>query len=194
MLIKGNIFVVCGPSGSGKTTLAKSLLKSAISKMRLMRSVSLTTRPKRSTEADKKDYFFVSKKEFQRLKRAKKILEWTRYLGYDYGTPKDFIDQNLSKDKQIIMCLDLKGARRIKRSYPSCATAIFIMPPSLSELEKRIRNRCGATSEKEIKRRIFLAKKEIKSAQGFDYCIVNDNLKTAQQKLRGIIESKIKGR
>jgi len=89
------LFIVSGPSGSGKTTLASSVLKSPELKNRLIKSISLTTRPRRPGEKDKKDYFFVPEERFKKLLKAKKILEWTRYLGYYYATPKDFVESQL---------------------------------------------------------------------------------------------------
>ena len=127
---RGGIFVISGPSGSGKTTLAKGILALPVFRRKLVRSVSLTTRPRRTGEVNSRDYFFVSRDEFSRLKRNKKILEWTRYLGYDYGTPKALIDRGLSKKKFIVLCLDIRGARRVRFCYPDDTTTIFIMPPS----------------------------------------------------------------
>ena len=115
---KGKIFVISGPSGSGKTTLAQSLLKDRKLKKKIARSVSFTTRPKRSGEKNRKDYFFIGKNDFKEKLKSKKILEWTRYLGYYYGTAKDFFEAQLVKSKAVVLCLDLKGAARIKKLYP----------------------------------------------------------------------------
>ena len=109
----GLLFVVSGPSGSGKTSLAHSLLAGARLKGKVIKSVSLTTRKKRTGEREGKDYFFASEAEFKRLLKAKKILEWTRYLGYYYGTPKSFIDRQLKKGKNILLCLDRSEERRV---------------------------------------------------------------------------------
>lgn len=186
-LNKGKIFVISGPSGSGKTTLAQSLLKDRKLKKKIARSVSFTTRPKRSGEKNRKDYFFISQNDFKEKLKAKKILEWTRYLGYYYGTAKDFLGAQLRKSKAIVLCLDLKGAAEIKKLYPGITTTIFIMPSSLDELYSRIKNRCKDTKVREISRRLKLAGKEIRAKKRYDYIVVNKDLEAAVRELKGII-------
>ena len=187
----GKIFVISGPSGSGKTTLLGKLTQDKeISKL-LIKSRSLTTRPKRSQEKQGKDYFFVSPDEFKRLIKQKKILEWTRYLGYYYGTPKRFVDAQLKKGKNIGFCLDLKGAAILKKIYPNNTVTIFVLPPSLKALKTRIQKRCKCTAKQEIAQRLKLARREIKARSRFDYCILNKNLQTASAKLREIIKKAI---
>ena len=186
-LNKGKIFVISGPSGSGKTTLAQSLLKDRKLKKKIARSVSFTTRPKRSGEKNRKDYFFISQNDFKEKLKAKKILEWTRYLGYYYGTAKDFLGAQLHKSKAIVLCLDLKGAAEIKKLYPGITTTIFIMPSSLDELYSRIKNRCKDTKVREISRRLKLAGKEIRAKKRYDYIVVNKDLEAAVRELKGII-------
>lgn len=187
----GKIFVISGPSGSGKTTLVHQALADKRFANKLVRSVSLTTRPKRSGETDKKDYYFVSEKEFKAKLKAKKILEWTRYLGYYYGTAKEFIDQQIQQSRGIILCLDLKGASRIKRLYPRDAVTIFVLPPSMEELSRRIRKRCRKTSEEEILQRIKLARREIAASSSYDYRLVNKNFNLALSQLQGIINQQL---
>jgi guanylate kinase len=111
----GKIFVISGPSGSGKTTLLTSLIKDKKVSKLLVKSCSLTTRPKRSGEKEGKDYFFVTTPKFQSLLKAKKILEWTRYLGYYYGTPRGPLESQIQSGKCLGLCLDLKGARILKK-------------------------------------------------------------------------------
>ena len=188
----GLLFVISGPSGSGKTTLAGRLLAEKEFKGLLHKSVSFTTRPKRSCERGKKDYHFVSQATFKRYLTAKKILEWTKYLGYYYGTPKDLVNDQLAQGKHLILCVDLRGAKRLKRLYPSCAVTIFIMPPSLAELEKRIEKRCSSVQKEEVLRRVELAKKEVLAKNTFDYVIVNKDFERSVQKLRKIVTEKIK--
>lgn len=187
----GLIFVISGPSGSGKTTLLQKLLVNKDLKNRLVKSVSFTTRPKRPGEKDGKDYVFISKKEFQQARQAKKILESTRYLGYDYATPKDFIERQLTSNKYPILCLDLKGASQIKRLYPGDTVTIFVLPPSLEALRQRVKKRSRQTKKEEIARRMRLAKKELLAARRYDYCLANVDLKVAVKELREIIVSKI---
>lgn len=184
---KGRIFVITGPSGSGKTTLRDILLKDKKLKNKFAKSVSLTTRNPRHKEKNGKDYFFVSEEEFNRQKRLKKILEWTRYLGYYYATPKALVEAELRRGKNVFLCLDLKGALRLKRLYPKKTVAIFILPPSLETLKKRIEGRCSKTKRHEIVNRLRLAKKELLFARKFDYSLLNTNLKEAKAALKKII-------
>ena len=188
---RGFIFVLSGPSGSGKTTLAKKVVASGPLKKKFVKSVSYTTRPKRPGEVSGKDYFFISENRFKQLLKAKKILEWTRYLEYYYATPKDFVDEQLCKRKNIVLCLDFKGVLRIKRLYPKNSVSIFIYPPSLDELDLRIKNRCPGSKE-ERKRRLALAKDEIRCTGEYDYRLVNDKLIRATAELKGIILNVIK--
>lgn len=185
--MKGLIFVLSGPSGSGKTTLRDRLLERPELKKVLVKSVSLTTRPRRSGEKDKKDYFFVSELQFKRKLKAKKILEWTKFLGYYYATPKDFLEKQLKAGKNVLLCLDLKGASRLKDLYPDNAVTVFILPPSVEILRRRIEGRCVKTKEAEISRRLELAGKELNASSGYDYCVVNKSLNRAVVKLLGII-------
>ncbi len=188
---KGEIFVLSGPSGSGKTTLAQEVLANKKFSGRLEKSISFTTRPKRRGEKDQRDYFFISQREFLRELKAQKILEWTKYLGYYYGTGRDFVDSRLGAARNLILCLDLKGAGRIKKLYPKNSTTIFIMPPSLEELCIRLEKRHRETSKEEIKNRLRIAKREIANAGKFDFCVVNNDLAQAVKILNKIIAKKI---
>jgi len=189
---KGLIFVVSGPSGSGKTTLIRRLLSSRRLNYALAKSVSFTTRPKRSGEKEGQDYFFLSEKGFRQKLKAKKILEWTRYLGYYYATPKDLVDDYLNQGRYLILCLDVRGAWRIKRIYPKNTITIFILPPSLEALRKRITKRSSKAKAKELTLRLNLAKKESLAAKQYDHCLVNKNLPGAVKRLHRIIFHKIK--
>ena len=185
---KGLIFVISGPSGSGKTTLAHNILKKLKSKHKFTKSISFTTRPRRKGERQGEDYIFISAREFQKRLKAKKILEHTRYLGYDYGTPRDFLEQALRKGSNIILCLDIRGALFIKKTYPHRAITIFVMPPSLGIAKKRILSRSAQTQPGEINKRIQLANKELGYANQYDYCLINDNLNKAIKELVSIIQ------
>ena len=182
----GKIFVISGPSGSGKTTLLTSLIQDKKIAKVLVKSCSITTRPKRSGEKEGKDYFFVTQGEFRRLLKAKKILEWTRYLGYYYGTPKGPLEKQLKASKNVGLCLDLKGARILKKLYPNNTVTIFVLPPSLSVLKERIQNRCRRTNQQEVAQRVRLARRELQSAGKFDYRIFNQNLAVALLELKNI--------
>ena len=180
-----------GPSGSGKTTLAKKVLQDKSLGKFLVKSISLTTRPRRTNEKRRQDYFFVSEKDFRKVRKAKKILEWTRYLGYYYATPKDFVDKQLARGRHIVMCLDLKGVFAVKKLYPENTITIFIAPPSLRALQQRIGKRCQRTGQEEIRERLKLARKEVLTFSRYDYCLVNKNLKQAVRALKNIIVGEI---
>ena len=182
----GKIFIISGPSGSGKTTLLTRLIQDKIIGKLLAKSCSVTTRPKRLGEKQGNDYFFVTPDEFKRLLKAKKILEWTRYLGYYYGTPKEPVENRINKGKHLGLCLDLKGAAVLKKIYPRNTVTVFILPPSLNALKARIEGRCRETNKKEITQRLRLAKEEILAAAKFDYCILNQNLRVALKELKNI--------
>jgi len=184
---QGLVFIISGPSGSGKTTLVENLLGNKTLKNKLARSISFTTRPGRSGEQDKKDYFFISEKRFRQEKKAHNLLEWTKYLGYYYATPKELIERQLHKSKHIILCLDLRGAFTIKRQYPKNTVTIFVMPPSLDTLLHRISTRCNKTKEEEVRQRLRLAQQELSACDRYDYCVVNKDLEGATKQLKGII-------
>jgi guanylate kinase len=189
---RGLLFVVSGPSGSGKTTLVNLLLKDKTVCRVLRKSVSFTTRPQRLTEREGRDYFFINQSDFRRKLKAKKILEWTNYLGYYYATPREFVDKQLQNGKNIVLCLDVVGARRIKKLYSSGARTVFIKPPSLESLKERIEGRGKKSGEKGISRRLGLARKELKACPGYDACVVNDDLKQAVRRLKQYIKGEIK--
>jgi guanylate kinase len=184
---KGFIFIISGPSGSGKTTILNGLLKDKSLKKRLVKSISFTTRPRRSNERDRKDYFFLNRREFLSRLKEKKILEWTRYLGYYYGTPKELVETQLAAAKSVLLCLDLKGASRIRQLYPEVTVRIFIMPPSLHELPLRIEKRCQQTKKEEVFKRIKLARREVRASKAYDHCLINDKLDNAIKALKDIV-------
>ncbi|MDD5595694.1 MAG: guanylate kinase [Candidatus Omnitrophica bacterium] len=182
----GKIFIISGPSGSGKTTLLTKLIQDRKIGKLLVKSLSVTTRPKRLGERQGKDYLFITKDKFRRLLKSKKILEWTRYLGYYYGTPRDLVEARLKKGKHIGFCLDLKGARILKKIYPHNTVTIFVLPPSLNVLKARIEGRCRETDKREVTQRLLLAQREILAASKFDYRILNRNLRVAFRELKRI--------
>ncbi len=108
-------------------------------------------------------------------------------MGYYYATPRDFVERQLKKDKHVVLCLDLKGASRVKRLYPKNTVLIFIIPPSLKTLRERIGTRCNKTKKEEIRERLRLAKIELSASHSYDYCLVNKNLQQAVKELREII-------
>ena len=121
------------------------------------------------------------------MRREEKILEWTRYLGYYYGTPGDFVAERLRLGKFVALCLDTAGAKQIKRAYSRRAVTIFIAPPSLEALKQRIHGRGRETQKAEIEKRLGMARQELKQAQGYDHRLVNDNFKRALAELKRIV-------
>lgn len=189
---QGLLFVLSGPSGSGKTTLGQRLLGSAALRKNIIRSISCTTRPKRSKERNAREYFFISLAEFRQLQKAKKILEWTRYLGYYYATLKGYVDKQVTAGKHLVLCLDVRGALRIRQLYPKSAILIFVAAPSVEVLRERIRGRCAKTKKREITQRLRLARKEMRQAGQYDYVLINNNLAQAVRRLKKIIEREIR--
>lgn len=181
----GKIFVISAPSGCGKTTLCKKVLND---KLNLRHSISVTTRLPRKGEREGVDYFFVSAEEFIAMIDAGELLEYEDNFGYLYGTPKKFVDEILKKGKNVLLSIDVKGAMNVRKLYPSQSVLIFIMPPSVDALKKRLESRMADTSHA-ISGRLKIAKKEIAYKDKYDYLIVNDRLDTAYKKLKGIISS-----
>lgn len=181
----GRLFVISGPSGSGKTTLYKKLLQSKTLRNRLVKVVSYTTRLPRRGERQGRDYLFVTKAEFLQRKKSGGFLESQNVFGSWYGTPKKEVLDFLSADRDVILCIDVKGARQVRRIFPKAAL-IFILPPSINALTSRLNGRSTENAE-EVRRRLQIAKREIAAAKRYDYRIVNDNLSTALKRLREII-------
>lgn len=183
MKAKGRIFVLSGPSGSGKTTLHERLLNDKT--IKLKRSISYTTRVKRQGEHEGKDYFFVSRREFlQKLKREE-FLEHQKVFDSLYGTPHSFVQNSLRRGRDILLCIDVKGALVVKKYYPE-AVMIFIAPPSIKELSKRLDKRSTESrSSKQL--RLKIARKELAYKKYYDYVVVNDRISSALRKIKQII-------
>jgi len=186
---KGKIIIISGPSGSGKTTLYKKLLASRKLKKKIVKTVSVTTRPKRSGEKHGRDYFFVSSKMFQYKKRNGHFLETEKVFGNDYGTPKKNVQGLLAAGKNVLLCIDVKGARTVRRKFPK-AVAVFIKTASLEVLAARLRER-GSEKKDIMRMRLQTARKELKEVKKYDYVIINDNLRTAYGRLEAIIKTEI---
>jgi guanylate kinase len=170
----GRLIVLTGPSGVGKGTLLRSLLQRHSD---LHYSVSVTTRSPRPGEIDGQHYNFISRGEFEKLVAAGELLEWAEYAGNYYGTPRETVVNQIHSGKAVVLEIELEGARQVRASFKG-ACSIFILPPSLEELEKRIRGR-AQDSEEAIARRLQRAQEEISAADEFDIQIVNDDLESA---------------
>ncbi len=186
-LRKGKILVFSAPSGAGKTTIVRYLLNEF---PELIFSVSATTRKPRKNEVNGKDYFFIDEKEFLKKIELNQFVEWQKFYDYYYGTLREFVDKNLEKGKYVVLEVDVKGAINIKKQYPD-AVLIYIAPPNLDELKKRLIQRNTETDE-DFKKRIERAEMELTYKDKFDYIIVNDNLEKAKQTAKEIIKKIIK--
>ena len=178
---KGLFTVISGPSGVGKNTIADILVNNDYG----IYSVSMTTRKKRETEIDGKDYFFVDTKEFEDNIEKDNFLEYAKYNDNYYGTLKSFVFDNLEKGINVIAVVDIQGGINIKKIFPE-AVLIFIMPPSFEELEGRLRGR-NTDSEEDILKRLEIAKREIDFKDNYDYVVVNNTVEDTVLEIVDII-------
>jgi guanylate kinase len=177
------VLIVSGPSGSGKSTLVQRVLKLPGT----MPSVSCTTRSRRTTEASGKCYDFVTEAEFEAMAERGEFLEYARVFGkYSYGTPKKWLEESRKKGLDLVLEIDVQGAAQVKEKLPE-SVAIFILPPSREELERRLRSR-GQDSGEEIARRLAQARDEIAAfGKFYDYCVVNDDMARAGREVQSIV-------
>lgn len=185
---KGKILVFSAPSGAGKTTLVKLILKAFPD---MVFSISATTRKMRAHEKDGVDYFFLSKEDFEKKISENAFAEYEYFFGNYYGTLKSFINDTVESGKDILLEVDVKGALNLKKHYPEAAL-IFIMPPSIEELERRLASR-STELPAEREERISRAKMELSHKDEFDYHVVNDVLEDATEKLKNLIVNIING-
>lgn len=174
----GRLIVITGPSGVGKGTLVRSLLSRH---PELYLSVSATTRTPRTTEVEGKDYYFLTRDRFQEAIADGEFLEWAEYAGNYYGTPRASVEEKIALGKQVLLEIEIVGAKQIKKTFPE-ALRIFILPPSLEELERRLRDR-ATDSEAAILKRLERAKTEIDTGQEFDVRVINDDFEQAIRNL-----------
>jgi len=179
---KGVLFVISGPSGVGKGTINKRLFEEFGEKVAY--SVSATTRGPREGEVDGREYFFISRQEFENRIANNEFLEHAEYAGNCYGTPRSYVLSLLGRGVSVILEIDVQGAMQVKRRMPE-SVSVFILPPSFEELESRLRGRGTETPEK-IETRLAAARREIEMAPAYDYRIVNDDIDAAYARLREI--------
>lgn len=184
---RGMLLVVSAPSGAGKTTIVKEILKAYPT---FGFSVSATTRNKRPGEVDGKDYFFLSRNEFERKIAADDLVEHEEIYSNYYGTLKSEVEKALSNGQDIVFDVDVNGGLSIKSRFQE-AVLIFIKPPSIETLRKRLKGR-GSESDEQIERRMARVEMELEKGEGFDYIIINDELKRAVNEVFGIINKKRK--
>ena len=190
MKTKGKIFILSGPSGSGKTTIYRRLLASPGLKNCLVKSISVTTRPKRLGEVHGRDYIFVSRKMFEYKKRSGHFLESMKVFDNYYGTPKKNVLSHLKAGQNVLLCIDVKGAKVVSRVFPE-AIKIFIKAPSLAILKKRLEAR-GSESREHLQLRFETAREELKEAKDYQYVVVNDRIDDCYAKVEGIIWYELK--
>ncbi len=181
----GKLIVLSAPSGSGKTTIGAALLKDIT--LRLVLSVSATSRSPRGSEINGKDYYFFSLEEFKDKIKHGHFLEFEEvYAGQFYGTLKSEIERITSEEKNVLLDVDVEGALQIKKMYPERCVTLFIRPPSLEELERRLRAR-GTDDEASIKKRLGKAETELAYAKHFDFVFENGNLEESLQQIKSTL-------
>lgn len=178
---KGQLFIISGPSGAGKGTICHELLKDS----NIVFSVSMTTRKPREGEVDGVDYYFVTRQEFDEAVEQDDFLEHAINFENCYGTPKKFVLDSIEQGKDVLLDIDIKGAINVKKNYPN-GVFIFILPPSMTELRKRITGR-GSESKEAIDMRMAQALKEVSYIDKYDYCVVNDHLNEAVSRVKAIM-------
>ena len=180
---RGVLFVFSGPSGVGKGTLKAKLFEEFAD--RIAYSVSATTRGPREGEVDGKDYFFISRQEFERRVKNNEFLEHAEFAGNCYGTPRAYVEKLLDSGMNVVLEIDVQGALQVMKSMPECVS-VFILPPSFEELEHRLRGR-GTETEEKVRERLEPAKRELPYAPQYDYQIVNGgDIEAAYQSLREV--------
>ncbi len=183
----GNLTVLTGPSGVGKGTIVRKILDSYSD---VWLSISATTRKPRLGEIDGEHYFFLDKRNFQEIIDSEGFLEWASFSNNFYGTPKKIVKDKIEKGTNVLLEIELEGARQIRKSFPE-ALQIFLAPPSISELEKRIRGR-GTESEESIRDRLAIANKELIAKKEFDAVVINENIEKAFKEIEGLMGLKLK--
>ncbi|QWC00728.1 guanylate kinase [Mycoplasmatota bacterium] len=182
---RGLLVVISGPSGVGKGTIRKALFK--IPDNNFVYSVSMTTRKPRQGEVDGVDYFFVSREEFEERIRNNGFLEYAEFVGEYYGTPIDYIENQMDKGKEVIIEIEVQGALQVRERMPE-AIFIFIVPPSKKSLLDRLKIR-GTEEESKIQERISKAEREFGLAYKYDYIVVNDEVENAADRIYAIIRA-----
>jgi guanylate kinase len=182
---RGLVLIISSPSGAGKTTICKKLIEE-VNNLNL--SVSVTTRLKRSDEVDGKDYFFRSDKEFDDMVAQEKFLEHAKVFDHSYGTLKSEIDTKIINGINVIVDIDWQGTRQIEQHIPEDIVKIFILPPSIKELEKRLGTR-ATESQDSFKKRMSEARKEISHYSEYDFIIINEDIQESVNKIKTILHS-----
>src|SRR5947208_1373675 len=184
--MSGILYIISAPSGSGKSTLVNELRKFVPN---LEFSISYTTRPPRGSEQNGREYYFISRDQFERMIRNDEFLEYADVFGNYYGTAKSVLNQAAERGNDLLLDIDVQGERQVKQKMPQ-AVSIFVLPPSRRELESRLRKRSlseNVHSEEVIRRRLDTARKEIENYPNYDYILVNDRLEQSVDRLQAIV-------
>jgi len=181
---KGILYILSGPSGVGKGTVRERLFEQ---ENNLKYSISMTTRNQRLGEEDGVDYFFKTVDAFEEMIAAGKLLEYAKYVNNYYGTPKDYVMEQLERGHDVFLEIEVQGAMQVKQNYPQ-GVFIFLCPPSLQELKNRISGR-GTETQELLTSRLQQAKKEIKMMSEYDYVVMNDDVELAVDKIKSIVQS-----
>jgi len=180
---RGIIFILSAPSGAGKTTISRAARKQIAG---LEASVSLTTRKPREGEIEGVDYRFVSEDEFKRKVAAEELAEWAKVFDSSYGTPRDPLDSAVDNGSDILLDIDIQGAKQIRDLYPDDAVTIFVLAPTFKDLETRLRGR-GTETEDKIQHRLIRAREEARAYPQYDYLLINDDLEESLSRLEAIV-------
>jgi guanylate kinase len=182
---RGLMFILSSPSGTGKTTIARRLLKEVGG---IGMSVSVTTRPQRPGEVEGKDYFFVDQPTFDRMAEEGEFLEWATVFGNSYGTPKAHIKAGLKEGRDFLFDIDWQGTQQLYQRMEVDVVRVFLLPPSIAELEHRLRSR-GTDSEDVIQSRMQRARDEISHWDGYDYVVINNDIEECFTKVHTILQA-----
>ena len=181
---RGKLLVISGPSGAGKSTVVAKAIEGRTD---ICFSTSVTTRSPRPGEVHGREYFFVNFERFREMVENDELLEHAEYVANRYGTPRSYVEKRLEEGMNVLLDIEVQGARQVRKKMPE-AILIFIAPPSLVELERRLRGR-GTDTERAIEGRLIRARQEYQEADFYDYLIVNDDIDKAAAKLNAIIEA-----
>ena len=180
---QGILVVVSGFSGAGKGTLMKELLKRYDN---YALSISATTRAPREGETDGKDYFFVTKEQFEKMRDERKLIEYAQYVNNYYGTPKEYVEQKMAEGKDVILEIEIQGALKVKKRFPD-ALLLFVTPPSAEELRRRLVGR-GTETLEVINARLARAAEEASGMEAYDYLLINDDLDRCVEEMHQLIQ------